>query len=284
MASPVGPPKGQKSPRQPRSAREPKAAKPPKSTSDHGTTQRWVASTRRTRAAAWRRLRSISQPRLTRGNVLAAGITLLLGLGVVAQVQSTQAGDLEELRQEDLIGLLDDVTVRADNLEDEVRQLELDRDRLAGGQDDDAAARAAQSRLESYQILAGTVPVVGPGIEIVVRDPDGGLDTTTIIDLIQELRDAGAEAIQIGDVRVVASTWVEVRRDTLVVDSVKVTKPYRILAIGDSHTLSGGLAIPGGFSDSVRRSGGSVDVAERDELSIDALYSPTERQYAQPVP
>lgn len=215
---------------------------------------------------------------------MAAIITVLLGLGVVAQVQSTQAGDLEELRQEDLIGLLDDVTVRADDLEDEVRQLELDRDRLAGGEDGEAAAQAAQDRLQSYQILAGTVPVVGPGIEIVVRDPEQGLDTTTLIDLIQELRDAGAEAIQIGDVRVVASTWVEVRRDTLVVDSVNVPEPYRVLAIGDSHTLSGGLAIPGGFSDNVRRNGGTLDVIERDEQSIDAVHIPTEREYAQPVP
>ncbi len=284
MASPVGPPKGLKSPKEPRAPRGPKEPKAPKSTSDHGTTARWVASTRRTRSAAWRKLRAISGPRMTRGNVLAAGITLLLGLGVVAQVQSTQAGDLEELRQEDLIALLDDVTGRADNLENEVRQLEFDRDQLAGGQDDDAAESAAQDRLANYQILAGTVPVVGPGIEIVVRDPERGLDTTTMIDLIQELRDAGAEAIQIGDVRVVASTWVEVRRDTLVVDSVNVTEPYRVLAIGDSHTLSGGLAIPGGFSDNVRRSGGSIDVFERDEITIDALYAPTERKYAQPVP
>ncbi|MGB3828618.1 MAG: DUF881 domain-containing protein [Ornithinimicrobium sp.] len=199
-------------------------------------------------------------------------------------MQSIQAGDLEELPEDDLIALLDDVTVRADNLQDEVQQLQRDRDRLIGGEDDAAAAQAAQSRLDSYQILAGTVPVVGPGIEVLVRDPDRELTTTAIVDMIQELRDGGAEAIQIGDVRVVASTWVEARRDTLTVDGVTVPEPYRVLAIGDSHTLSGALAIPGGFTDNVRRNGGSVDVQEREEMTLDALHVPNTTGYAQPVP
>ncbi|MGB5950905.1 MAG: DUF881 domain-containing protein [Ornithinimicrobium sp.] len=204
-------------------------------------------------------------------------------MALVAQVQSTQADDLEELREEDLIALLDDVTVRADNLQDEVRRLEMDKERLTQG-DEAAAAEAARSRLETYQILAGIVPVVGPGVEVVVRDPDDGLSTTAIIDMIQELRDGGAEAVQIGDVRVVASTWVELRRDTLVVDGTTVPEPYTVLAIGDSHTLAGALAIPGGFTDNVRRGGGAVDVAEREQVRVDALHQPQTHQYAQPVP
>lgn len=262
----------------------PKEAMADRAVSDHRVRKRFVRSTRRSRLAAWRRLGHISGPRLTRGNLLAAGITVLLGLALVAQVQSTQAGDLEELRQDDLIALLDDVTARADSLDDEVRRLELDRDRLAGGENDVAAAQAAQSRLDSYQILAGTVAAVGPGIEVLVRDPERELTTTALIDMIQELRDGGAEAIQIGKVRVVASTWVEVRRDTLTVDGTTVTEPYSVKAIGDPHTLAGALAIPGGFTDNVRRNGGSVDAEERDEVTLDALHQPAPQKYAQPVP
>ncbi|MGB3763572.1 MAG: DUF881 domain-containing protein [Ornithinimicrobium sp.] len=252
--------------------------------SDHHHRRRFVRSTERTRGAAWRRLGRISGPRLSRGNLLAAGITLLLGVALVAQVQSTQAGDLTDLPEDDLIALLDDVTGRADSLQQEVQQLERDRARLAGGEDEVAAAQAAQSRLDSYQILAGTVAVSGPGIEVLVRDPDRELTTTAIIDMIQELRDGGAEAIQIGDVRVVASTWVEARRDTLTVDGTTVDEPYRVLAIGDSHTLAGALAIPGGFTDNVRRNGGTVDVEESADITVDALHSPTTPTYAQPVP
>lgn len=235
------------------------------------------------RAAAWRRLAFISRVRLTRGNVVAAALTLVLGLAVVAQVRSTQAGDLENLRESDLVGLLDDVTARADDLREEVRALEQDKDRLEGAGGDQAAEEAARSRLHSYQILAGTVPVTGEGIQVIITDPNAQISTSTMIDLVQELRDAGAEAMQIGGVRVVASTWLEVVDESLVVDGQNVASPYRVLAVGDAHTLTGALAIPGGFTDSVRRAGGDVQVVDGTSLSIDAVREVQTLQFARPV-
>jgi uncharacterized protein YlxW (UPF0749 family) len=236
------------------------------------------------RRVAWRRLSTISKARLSRGTLLAALLTLLLGLALVAQVRSTQTADLENLRETDLIALLDDVTDRADRLEDEVRSLEQDRSRLESGGGDAAAAQAAQSRLESYQILAGTVPVSGPGVSVRVSDPEGEVTTTMMIDLVQELRDAGAEAIQIGPARVVATTWIGVDEGRLTVDGQPVAAPYSVVAIGDGHTLAGALAIPGGFNDSVRRVGGEVQVTEGEELVIDAVHEPPTLEHARPVP
>ncbi|MGI8949467.1 MAG: DUF881 domain-containing protein [Ornithinimicrobium sp.] len=235
------------------------------------------------RRHAWRRLARISRLRLTRGNAMAALVTLLLGLALVAQVRSTQAGDLESLRESDLVGLLDDVSERAERLRDEVRTLEQDKSRLEGSQGDAAAEEAARSRLRDYQIFAGTVPVTGEGVALVVTDPRGDVSTTVMIDLVQELRDAGAEAIQIGSVRVVASTWVQVRQDELRVDGRRVDAPYRITAIGDSHTLSGALAIPGGFIDKVRRVDGEVLVTEGRQQRIDAVRDPATLEFARPV-
>jgi uncharacterized protein YlxW (UPF0749 family) len=237
-----------------------------------------------TRRTAWRRLSTISRARMSRGNVLAALLTLVLGLALVAQVRSTHTGDLESLRESDLVALLDDVTARADQLEEEVRSLEQDRSRLEGSGGDAAAAEAAQSRLESYQILAGTVPVSGPGVTVRITDPEGALSTTMMIDLVQELRDAGSEAIQIGPVRVVASTWIGVEDGVLTVDGQPVAAPYRVVAIGEAHTLAGALAIPGGFNDSVRRVGGTVEVNEGANLTIDAVHEPGTPEHARPVP
>lgn len=238
---------------------------------------------RPSRGLAWRRLARISRLRLTTGNALAALVTLLLGLALVAQVRSTQAGDLESLRESDLVGLLDDVSERAQRLRDEVRTLEIDKERLEGSQGDAAAEEAARSRLRSYQILAGTVPVTGEGVSLLVTDPQREIATTVVIDLVQELRDAGAEAIQIGTVRVVASTWVQVDVEGLRVDGELVDAPYRVTAIGDSNTLSGAMAIPGGFIDKVRRVGGEVDVSEGEQLIIDAVHDVEELKFARPV-
>ena len=62
------------------------------------------------------------------------------------------------------------------------------------------------------RILTGTVAATGPGVTLTIDDPDGSVTAATLLDGVEELRDAGAEAIEINDsVRVVASTCVHRR-------------------------------------------------------------------------
>ncbi len=103
---------------------------------------------------------------------------------------------------------------------------------------------------------------------------------------MQELRDAGAEAIQIGEVRVVASTWFEDDADGrgVSVAGTVLTSPYRLLVIGDAATLATALEIPGGVADTVRTAGGSIDVVQETEVVIRALQPVSTPQYARPAP
>ena len=99
------------------------------------------------------------------------------------------------------------------------------------------------------------------------------------------LRDAGAEAIQVGSVRVVASSWVGTDADgRLTIDDRMILPPYSIIAIGDSHTLAGAMAIPGGFTDSLRGAGATVTVSEAPTVQVEALHEARPPRYAQPVP
>lgn len=233
---------------------------------------------------AWRRLGRLIKPRISTGNLVVALLTVVVGFALVTQVQAANDVELESLSETDLVALLDDVTLRAQSLDEEIRLLEADRDALLQGSDPEARA-AAQARLTSHEILAGTVPVEGPGITLLVDTPEGGFTATMMIDLLQELRNAGAEAIQIGPVRVVASSWIAVDdKGVLRVDGTVVTPPFRIMAIGDSHTLAGAMAIPGGFTDSVRGINGTVQVVEGERIAIEALHTAPEPQYARPAP
>lgn len=232
---------------------------------------------------AWRRLGRLVGPRVSAGNLLAALMTVVVGFALVAQVQNADSAGLEELSETDLVALLDDVTERADTLEDEIRLLEADKRALEQGGGVEAA-QAAEARLQSLQILAGTVPVQGPGITMTVDTPEGNFTPTMMIDAMQELRNAGAEAIQIGPVRVVSDSWIGLSDGELTVDGNLVEDPFRIIAIGDAHTLSGAMAIPGGFADSVRGIEGNVQIVEGEELVIDSLHQSQEPQYARPVP
>ena len=234
---------------------------------------------------ARRRLVALGSLRLNRTQVLATVLTVLLGVAMVAQARSTDEAGLRQLRQSELVALLDDASTRIDALQREVVELEADRDRLQGQQGDAAAAEAARQRLDSYRILAGTVPVEGSGITVFVSDPQDTITQTMLLDAIQELRDAGAEAIQIGPVRVVASSHVAIGAEGgVVLDGQLLRQPYRLLAIGDAHTLAGAMAIPGGFTDSLRGAGATVEVTESQKLLVDAVHKPVAATHARPVP
>ncbi len=224
--------------------------------------------------------------RRRRGTVAVTALAVLLGLGMSIQFRQTRDQGLEQLREPELIGILDTVNQRAARLNDEVNALTTTRDQLRTGQADArSAVEAAQSRLDSLEVLVGTVAARGPGITVTIVDPERKLAATTMLDAIQELRDAGAEAIQVGSVRVVASTsFVTTTDGRIVIGDRPLDPPLTILAIGDPQTLTAALAIPGGVSESVRQRGAAITVTPTTELVVSALHAINRPQYAQPVP
>ena len=111
----------------------------------------------------------------------------------------------------------------------------------------------------------------------------------SMLDVINELRDAGAEAMEIRGgrptraVRVGVDTWVVGTPGALIIDSVTLGPPYSVLAIGDPPTLAAAMNIPGGAMDSIKRVGGTMAVEQSDRVDVTALRQPKPRQYAQPV-
>ena len=157
---------------------------------------------------AWRRLLRAGAPRATRANVLAMVLAGSLGFAIIAQVHQTSLEGLENLREDELVRVFAGVDQNGERLGDEIRGLQSSLDLLKSQSTKEAEAqRAARERLEALGILAGTAPATGPGIVLTISDPDDKVDAPIILDTIQELRDAGAEAIQVNDARVVANTW-----------------------------------------------------------------------------
>jgi uncharacterized protein YlxW (UPF0749 family) len=236
-----------------------------------------------------RRLLTTLRPRGTRGQLIAALLCAVLGFAVAVQVRANQQAGLSGLRQTDLVRILDDTSERAARLESEARQLEQTRSRLASGADGTRAAlEETRKRVETLAILAGTAPAVGPGIQVEIPDPRREVTADVLLDALQELRDAGAEAIQIGTVRAVASTALVDTPQGVTVDGVRLEPPYRLLVIGDPRTLASALDIPGGVLEVLRsRYGVSASVRQRqdrDGIRIDALRVPKAPEYARPAP
>jgi uncharacterized protein YlxW (UPF0749 family) len=215
---------------------------------------------------------------------LIAVLTALLGFAIAVQVRNTGTGEtLDGAREEDLVAILDDLDGREEQLR---AQIADQRSALRDLSDIDsrsaAALEAAGSRADALAVLNGTVAAEGPGLVMTIRDPEGRVRVADLLDAVQELRNAGAETMQIDGVRVGVSTAVTGGPGDLRVDGRPVSAPYEVVVIGSPADLRTALSIPGGVVDAIGRQGGSVDIEQRDRVLVDALRPLDEPQYAQP--
>jgi uncharacterized protein YlxW (UPF0749 family) len=226
--------------------------------------------------------------RPSRGQIVVAVLLALLGYAAVTQVRFTQVDNsYAGLREQDLIDVLNSLAGTSQRAESEIARLQRTRDDLQSDTGAREAALAqAQQEADNLAILAGLVPVTGPGIRVTVTEQSGQVDVQTMVDTIQELRTAGAEAIQInGQVRVVADTAVEDTSGGLLVGGQLVTSPYVIDAIGDPHTLAdSGIDFPLGPRDLFEEDGATVTVDELQSLDIESVVKSSKPGYASPAP
>jgi uncharacterized protein YlxW (UPF0749 family) len=226
--------------------------------------------------------------RRARGTQLVIAVLCgLLGFFAVVQVRlQAQDSTLRTARQSDLIRILDDLNDRNDRLEQEIRDLNSRRDELQFGTDrSQAALQEAEQRRATLGILAGTVTAQGPGITLRIMDPAKKVDAAVLLDTLQELRDAGAEAVQIGDVRVVASTdFLDAGAGRVRIDGRVVAAPYVFKVIGDPDTLDPALRIPGGVFAVLDERGATPSVDAKRTVVIDAVRPAQPPQYARPAP
>ncbi|WP_158676356.1 DUF881 domain-containing protein [Tessaracoccus sp. OH4464_COT-324] len=225
--------------------------------------------------------------RPSRGQVVAAVLLCVTALLLTWSWRSQSAQpEFAQARQADLVQLLDTVTSRSRGMEAELRDLEQTYNELLSGQDQEAKRQQdAQRRLEQLSILAGLVPAEGPGIVIRIEDPQGKMAPDLMLNAVEELRDAGAEVIELnGKVRLVAGSYFTSDQGRLLVDEVPLDAPYMIRAIGDPATLEAGARFRGGLVSEVEgaRMGGQVFITQQELIRIQSINDPGEYQFARP--
>lgn len=227
----------------------------------------------------------------TRGQAVVAVLLAVLGFASVVQVQSNERDNhYEGMREEDLVQLLNSLSSASQRAENEIAELEQTRATLRSDTDSrQAILEQARERATVLGIIAGELPATGPGVVVTVEDSsEGNVGIDHVLNGIEELRNAGAEAIEINDsVRVVAQTALEDGPEGIVVDGVQLTPPYTIEAIGDPHTLERALNFTGGFVQSVEGEavGGEVRIRQVDDPSVEIATTaePLQPEYAEPT-
>lgn len=227
--------------------------------------------------------------RSARAGLLIGLLVGLLGFGLAVQLNRGQADPtLAGARQDDLVRILDDLDARKERLRDEIALLEDRRRQLSSGAEGRAAAVDEARRLaDELGILSGTLPAEGPGLVIQFRPGSESVRADEILNAVEELRGAGAEAMQLAGsdeppMRIVASTYFLDKRSDLEVDGRLLTAPYTLTVIGDPRTMRTALEIPGGVVSEVSKDGGTVSLDERARVAVSAIRRADAPRYARP--
>ena len=195
-----------------------------------------------------------------------AAVACLLGLLIVVQLRGQAGGSaLATKSPQDLTILVANLNTENDRLRAEVTTLQNQLDELHADRANGATSVGQlESDLGRIRAWTGLDPIAGKGVEISVS---GEIDAAAVDDLLNELRNAGAEAIAIEDIRLIARTTVSGVPGSLDVDGFLLRDPFKIRAIGKPETLVGSLTRVGGIVAqlSATNPGATVEVQPIDE-------------------
>lgn len=202
-------------------------------------------------------------------------ICFLLGVALASQVIAQREDPFERLSQQDLVVLLEEMNEREEELRSErtvlaeqLSQLENEATRRS------AAKEAAEKARIQSQINAGLLPVKGPGVEIEVHDSQRGLRSAHFVMTIGELRNAGAESLELNGQRLTMRSFFTTGEDGIYLDGKRLSPPYRWKVIGESQTIATALEIPGGAASQMKAKGAAVRITPIEEVRIETIATP----------
>jgi uncharacterized protein YlxW (UPF0749 family) len=210
-------------------------------------------------------------------------VTALIGVLLVGQLRSqARPVELSSLSADDLSALVDQLLTRNGELQDGLRLL---RDQVRDYELAESLGQSGQDQTEQellrIRVFGGLGAVEGQGVHISV---DGFLDYIAVNDLINELRNAGAEAIAIDAVRITAASVAVQGADAIEIDGIEIGSPFTIDAIGSPDGLLSTLDRPGGIKAQLEQSvAATIVIEQRQQIEIPATERNLVPQVAQPV-
>ena len=221
-----------------------------------------------------------------RSQVVVGLLLAVLGFAFVVQVRDYQSDDTYSgLRESELIEILDGLTGTAERARREVERLEATRDDLRSeSRAREAALSEAEQRARNLSILAGLVPVRGPGLRVTVTETSGRVKVGSLLDMVQELRTANAEAMEFNDsIRLAAQSSFEDAPGGIELDGELLEPPYVLDVIGDPHTLEGALTFSTGPVETLENlDGATVTIEQLDDVEITSVRDAARPGQAEP--
>ena len=164
----------------------------------------------------------------------------------------------------------------------------------AAANDTNATTKLLKEQLDNAEILSGLKEVKGKGVVVKMNDSkfasatEGNdnlyiLHDADILLVINELRDAGAEAISINGERLTALSEIRCVGSVISVNNVRIATPFIINAIGDSDTLESALLFRGGIVSELAGYGFEFDIKKSENITVPAYKGAISFKHAAPV-
>ena len=197
----------------------------------------------------------------TNFRILVGIVTIILTASITLQVRTMKKASSEisfafvndELK-DTLLSWREKYQEAASNLENSNKQLAEARKNAASRTQETEEIAA---KLKINNMLLGLTDVTGNGIQIKVEDSKVSLITEDINlylvhdadlrEILNELANAGAEAVEINGERIVVSTCITCAGNIISINGTRISSPFIIKAIGNQETLYGAITRPGGY-------------------------------------
>lgn len=228
-------------------------------------------------------------------SVVCVVLGILLSLQFKSVKENTLVDDLNSTRVQTMQALLDEEREENDQLMSQVEDLkkELQTYREAAADASVDEKQVLLDEIAQLQKTAGMTDVVGPGLEVVLNDSTAENTTgdeanylihdSDVLSVVNELWDAGAEAISLNGHRIIASTEIRCSGAVLTINGRRTSAPFVIDAIGDTETMLNALMMRNGVVDVLRQWSIQVEVIEVEDLLIKAYEGAIEYHYAQTI-
>lgn len=135
----------------------------------------------------------------------------------------------------------------------------------------ESSGELLKSELEKSNRIAGLTDVIGEGIIMTIKDTETTyVSADDLILLINDLKEAGAEAISVNGQRImVMSDIVYINGAFIKINGERVLSPYVIKAIGNQSHLESILIGKGGYGDRLKELGYDISVEKYEEIKIE---------------
>lgn len=220
-------------------------------------------------------------------------MVFIFGFLITIQLKSniTSEGIITIQRLLDMENDFNNVLVEVNNLEKSVIEAKkklFDYETNIG--EDGSIYASMESELEKIRNYGGLVAVEGPGIIITLNDSLDDIKDTAypelylihdidVLEIVNDLKSAGAEAIAINDVRVTSTTSIKCGGPTININDSRHATPFIIKAIGDAKALEASALAPDGYIDWMEYSGIRIDIKKVDRLIINKHRGTPKIQY-----